>query len=150
MKRDKTFRSTKESTSDNWYICDATGVSLGRLASQVATVLLGKNDPSYTIGVPARNFVVVINSRHVVLTGNKENAKVYYSHSDYIGGLKAVSFQDMKEKHPERIVQKAVAGMLPKTKLGKDTLKKLKVVLEGEHPFEAQQPQTLELKGTRR
>ena len=124
---------------------DATDVVLGRLASKVAQILKGKNKPQYTPHVDTGDFVIVINAEKIRLTGNKAAQKMYYSHSGYIGGLKEVSFQRMLEKHPERIIEKAVKGMLPKNSLGRAMNRKLKVYAGPEHPHEAQKPRQITL-----
>ena len=143
----KTYYAKPGEVQRDWVIVDATDMVLGRLATRVAEILKGKTKPQYTPHVDVGDFVVVINAEKIRLTGNKAAAKNYYSHSGYPGGLKEVSFERMLEKHPERIIEKAVKGMLPKNSLGRSMGKKLKVYAGPEHPHEAQNPQLIELKG---
>jgi large subunit ribosomal protein L13 len=128
-----------------WYVVDAEGQNLGRLATRVATILRGKHKPTYTPSLDVGDFVVVINAEKIQVTGNKLQDKYYYRHSHYPGGLKQVSLQRMLQTHPERVVEHAVRGMLPKTKLGRAMYKKLKVYVGDSHPHAAQKPQPLEL-----
>jgi len=139
----KTFLPKVESLDRQWFLVDASDQVLGRIASGIASVLMGKGKPTYTDFLDTGDFVVVINAEKVKLTGKKWDDKVYYSHSGYPGGLKEVSARRMLEKHPERIVQFAVKGMLPKNKLGSRMLKRLKVYSGEEHPHVAQQPEAL-------
>ena len=129
----------------NWVLVDAEGAVLGRLATQIAMILRGKNKPQFTPNSDCGDFVVVINADKVQLTGNKANQKVYYRHSGYNGGLKAESFRQAMAKHPEQVIERAVRGMLPKTTLGRAQLKKLKVYAGPEHPHTAQNPTKIEL-----
>lgn len=129
----------------NWVLVDAEGAVLGRLATQVAMILRGKNKPQFTPNSDCGDFVVVINADKVQLTGNKADQKVYYRHSGYNGGLKAESFRQAMAKHPEQVIERAVSGMLPKTTLGRAQLKKLKVYAGPEHPHAAQNPVKIEL-----
>ena len=128
-----------------WVFVDAEGAVLGRLATQVAMILRGKNKPQFTPNSDCGDFVVVINADKVQLTGNKANQKVYYRHSGYNGGLKAETFVEAMEKHPEQVIERAVRGMLPKTTLGRQQLKKLKVYAGAEHPHAAQNPTKIDL-----
>ncbi len=130
-----------------WLLVDATDMVLGRLASEVAQILKGKRKPQYTPNVDVGDFVIVINAEKVRLTGNKALTKNYYSHSGFPGGLKEVSYQRMLEKHPERIIEKAVKGMLPKNTLGRAMGKKLKVYAGPHHHHEAQKPRQITLEG---
>ncbi len=130
-----------------WLLVDATDMVLGRLASEVAQILKGKRKPQYTPNLDVGDFVIVINAEKVRLTGNKALTKNYYSHSGYPGGLKEVSYQRMLEKHPERIIEKAVKGMLPKNTLGRAMGKKLKVYAGPHHHHEAQKPRQITLEG---
>ena len=130
----------------NWVLVDAEGAVLGRLATQVAMILRGKNKPQFTPNSDCGDFVVVINADKVQLTGNKANQKVYYRHSGYNGGLKAETFVEAMEKHPEQVIERAVRGMLPKTTLGRQQLKKLKVYAGAEHPHAAQNPTKIDLR----
>ncbi len=131
----------------NWVLIDAEGAVLGRLATQIATILRGKNKPEFTPNSDCGDFVVVINADKVQLTGNKAAHKTYYRHSGYNGGLKAESFRTAMEKHPERVIEHAVRGMLPKTTLGRKQMTKLKVYAGPEHPHAAQNPTKIELEG---
>jgi large subunit ribosomal protein L13 len=132
--------------SDNpqkWYVVDATGAVLGRLATQVAQRLRGKHNPHFTPHVDTGDWVIVINADKISLSGRKMDQKVYYRHSGYIGGLKEITAKDLLGKKPEALVRNAVKGMLPKNKLGRQLFKKLKVYAGDAHPHEAQQPETL-------
>ncbi|NKX92203.1 50S ribosomal protein L13 [Sanguibacter hominis ATCC BAA-789] len=129
----------------NWYVIDATDVVLGRLASHVATLLRGKHKPTFAPHVDGGDFVIVINADKVALTGNKREQKLAYNHSGYPGGLRAVAYSDLLENNPERAVEKAVRGMLPKSTLGRQQLGKLKVYRGSEHPHAAQQPKPFEI-----
>lgn len=129
----------------DWYVVDAQGQTLGRLATQVATILKGKNKPSYTPHVDCGDYVVVVNAEKVHVTGQKMTQKKYYRHSGYPGGLKEVTLRDQLDKFPNRVVESAVRGMLPHNRLGRQMFKKLKVYAGPNHPHEAQQPKTLEL-----
>jgi len=129
----------------NWYVIDATDVVLGRLASHVATLLRGKHKPTFAPHVDGGDFVIIINADKVALTGNKREQKMAYNHSGYPGGLRAVAYSDLLENNPERAVEKAVRGMLPKSTLGRQQLGKLKVYRGSEHPHAAQQPKPFEI-----
>ena len=134
--------------SDNpqkWYVVDADGAVLGRLATQVAQRLRGKHNPQFTPHVDTGDWVIVINADKITLTGRKMDQKIYYRHSGYIGGLKEISAKELLEKKPEALVRSAVKGMLPKNKLGRQLFKKLKVYAGETHPHEAQQPETLSI-----
>jgi len=131
----------------NWVLIDAEGAILGRLATQVAMILRGKNKPQFTPNSDCGDFVIVINADKVQLTGNKADQKVYYRHTGYNGGLKAESFRMAMEKHPEKVIERAVKGMIPKTTLGRKQLTKLKVYAGAEHPHAAQNPVKIELEG---
>jgi large subunit ribosomal protein L13 len=133
-----------------WYVVDAAGQTVGRLATQVARILTGKNRPDYTPFMDMGDHVIVINAREAVFKGSKAEQKVYRWHTLYPGGLREISVQDQFAKHPERVIELAVKGMLPKNKLGKAMAKKLKVYGGAEHPHTAQQPQSLELKTSAR
>jgi large subunit ribosomal protein L13 len=128
-----------------WYLVDATDVPLGRLASQVAKILMGKHKPTYTPHVDTGDFVIIINASKVKLTGKKLDQKIYYRYSGYPGGLKERTAREMLQKHPERVIKLAVKRMLPKTRLGAKMLKKLKIFTGPEHIHEAQKPETIEL-----
>lgn len=141
----RTYTPRPGDVERTWYVIDATDVVLGRLASQVATILRGKHKPTFAPHADNGDFVVVVNAAKVALTGTKRADKRVYRHSGYPGGLRSVAVGDLLEKRPERVVEQAVRGMLPKTSLGRDQLRKLKVYGGPEHPHAAQQPQTLTL-----
>jgi len=141
----KTYVPKKTEIKKNWYLVDAEGKILGRLASKIAQVLSGKNKPIYTPHLDTGDFVVVINAKKVKVTGNKEKKKVYYHYSGYPGGMKEIVYEKLLEKKPALIIQKAVKGMLPKSKLGRKMLKKLKVYAGTEHRHQAQNPEKIEL-----
>jgi len=126
-----------------WFVVDATGQVLGRLAAGVAKVLAGKHRPNWVPYLDTGDFVVVTNAEKIRLTGNKADDKLYHRHTGYPGGLRSVTAKDLKAKYPERLIESAIRGMLPKTKLGRKQFKKLKVYRGGSHPHEAQQPKTL-------
>jgi large subunit ribosomal protein L13 len=129
-----------------WYVLDAEGRTLGRLATEIAKILRGKNKPQYTPHVDVGDFVVVVNAEKVVVTGKKAEQKVYRRHSGYPGGMKETSYGRMMERRPEEILRRAVYGMMPKTRLARQQLKKLKIYAGPEHPHAAQNPQRLEVK----
>jgi large subunit ribosomal protein L13 len=141
----KTYSAKPHEVDQKWLLVDAEGQTLGRMATEIATRLRGKHKPEYTAHVDTGDFVVVINADKVRVTGNKPKGKIYHSHSGFPGGLKSLSFEKLLDKDPERIVQLAVKGMLPKSPLGRAMFKKLKVYAGTEHPHGAQQPQTLQL-----
>jgi len=141
----KTFNIKKEEINRDWYVVDGQGKILGRLASEIARRLRGKHKPVYTPHLDTGDFVIVVNADKVALTGNKREQKLAYRHSGYPGGLRAVPYAELLEKRPERAVEKAVRGMLPKTSLGRDQLRKLKVYAGGEHPHVAQQPKPFQI-----
>ena len=127
-----------------WYLVDASGKTVGRLASEIAKLLMGKHKPSYTTFLDMGDHVVVVNAEKVSFTGRKLQDKVYYHHTEWPGGLKSITAQQQLNKHPERILESAVKGMLPKTKLGRAMGKKLKVYAGPDHPHSAQQPEPIE------
>ena len=129
-----------------WYVVDAEGRTLGRLATEIAKTLRGKNKPQYTPHVDVGDFVVVVNAEKVVVTGKKAEQKVYRRHTQRPGGLKEVSYEQMLERKPEEILRKAVRGMMPKTRLGRQQFRKLKLYVGPEHPHEAQNPQPYEVR----
>lgn len=141
----KTYVPKKTEIKKNWYLVDAEGKILGRLASKIAQVLSGKNKPIYTPHLDTGDFVVVINAKKVKVTGNKEKKKIYYHYSGYPGGMKEIVYEKLLEKKPALIIQKAVKGMLPKSKLGRKMFKKLKVYAGPEHRHQAQNPEKIEL-----
>ena len=141
----KTYMAKAEAVERKWYVVDAAGVPLGRLASQVASVLRGKNKPTYTPNVDTGDFVIVINTDKAVLTGKKLENKFYRYHTGYIGGLKEISYKKMMAEKSDLAVYEAVKGMLPKNSLGRQMLKKLKVYKGAEHNHAAQKPEVLKL-----
>lgn len=141
----KTFSARPETVKRDWYVVDAAGKTLGRLATEVATRLRGKHKPEYTPHVDTGDYIVVINAERVHVTGRKLTDKFYYKHTGYIGNLKTTRLDELLEKHPERVIERAVKGMLPKGPLGRAMHKKLKVYRGVQHPHEAQQPQSLEI-----
>ncbi|MBR1814961.1 MAG: 50S ribosomal protein L13 [Lachnospiraceae bacterium] len=141
----KTFMANPETVDRKWYVVDANGCTLGRLASEVASVLRGKKKPIFTPHVDCGDYVIVINADKVKVTGKKMDQKVYYSHSDYVGGLKTTTLREMMDKKPELVVEKAVKGMLPKGALGNQMLTKLHIYAGAEHPHAAQKPEALAL-----
>jgi len=141
----KTYSAKPEEIERNWYVVDAEGKTLGRLATEIAKILRGKHKPIYTPHVDTGDFVIVINADKVRVTGKRLDQKIYYRHSGYIGGLKAVPLRRMLETHPERVIEHAVKGMLPKNRLGRKMYKKLKVYASPDHPHQAQKPQPLDL-----
>ena len=128
-----------------WYIVDAEGQNLGRLASKIAAILRGKHKPSFTPWMDNGDFVIVVNADKVAVSGNRETDKFYYTFSGYLGGMKAISLRDQLTKHPDRVLMSAIKGMLPHNRLGRQMVKKLKVYSGVEHPHMAQQPEKLEL-----
>lgn len=146
MKNQKTYVPTPSTNEQKWYVVDAEGMVLGRLATQVAAILRGKHKPTFTPNFDTGDYVIVVNAEKVVLTGNKENQKEYKRYTGYTGGLKTTSYADMMKKHPERIVEHAVLGMLPHNKLGRAMAKKLRVVVGEQHNHQAQNPEVLDLK----
>ncbi len=141
-----TFIAKKAEIERKWYVVDAEGQTLGRLASQVAAVLKGKNKPIYTPHLDTGDYVIVINADKIAVTGKKLDQKLYRRHSEYTGGFKETNLKEMMQKKPEQVIKHAVKGMLPKNTLGKDMLKKLHVYAGAEHKHEAQKPEVLELK----
>ncbi len=141
----KTISANPETVKRDWYVIDAEGKILGRMASEIATRLRGKHKPEYTPHVDTGDYIVVINAEKVQVTGNKAKGKIYHRHTGYVGGIKSLSFEKMIEKAPERTIESAVKGMLPKGPLGRAMYKKLKVYAGTEHPHAAQQPQELTL-----
>lgn len=143
----KTFSLKKENIKQDWWILDAKDEILGRLASKAAIILRGKHKPDFTPHLDNGDFVIIINADKIRLTGKKEEQKLYRRHSGYIGGLKEIPFKKRKEKDPEGIVIDAVSGMLPKNRLGRQMIKKLKVYCDENHPHQAQRPKKLEVGG---
>ncbi len=141
----KTYVATPADRERNWVLIDAEGKNLGRLATQIATILRGKNKPTFTPHCDVGDFVVVVNAEKISVTGNKRNDKKYYRHSGYPGGLKERTLSEMLAKRPEEVIRKAVKGMLPRNRLARKQLTKLKVYAGPEHPHAAQQPKKLEI-----
>jgi large subunit ribosomal protein L13 len=143
----RTFSLRKEDVQKDWWVIDVKDKPLGRVSSRIAFILRGKHKADFTPHVDNGDFVIVLNADKVILTGKKEQQKVYRSHSGYIGKLKEVSFSKKKEKSPEDVIFNAVSGMLPKNKLGRKIIKKLKIYRGHEHPHQAQKPKVLDLEG---
>jgi len=141
----KTFTAKPESVQREWFVVDAEGKTLGRIATEIARRLRGKHKPEYTPHVDTGDYIVVVNAEKVQVTGNKAKGKIYYSHTEFPGGLKQISFEKLIDKAPERAIEFAVKGMLPKGPLGRQMYRKLKVYAGPEHKHAAQQPQLLEL-----
>lgn len=141
----KTFSAKPETVKRDWYVIDATDKVLGRVATEIARRLRGKHKPEYTPHVDAGDYIIVINADKIAVTGQKEWDKMYYHHTGYPGGIKSVSLDKQRDKHPERIIEAAVRGMLPKNPLGRAMFRKLKVYRGAEHNHAAQQPKALEI-----
>lgn len=141
----KTFSAKPETVKRDWFVVDADGKTLGRLASEIAKRLRGKHKPEYTPHVDTGDYIVVVNAEKIHVSGNKLTDKMYYRHTGYIGNLKTTSLRDMLAKRPEQVIEMAVKGMLPKNPLGRAMYRKLKVFAGPEHKHEAQQPQALEI-----
>ena len=141
----KTYSAKSYEVERDWFVVDAQDQTLGRLATRVATLLRGKHKPIYTPHVDCGDYVIVVNADKINVTGQKLDQKIYYRHSGYPGGLRQVTLRRRLETHPERVIESAVRGMLPKTRLGRKMFKKLRVYAGPEHPHEAQQPTPLEL-----
>lgn len=139
----KTYIPPTDAVDRKWYVVDAADQRLGRLATEVANILRGKNKPTFTPNMDTGDFVIVVNAEKVVVTGNKANQKLYRRHSGRPGGMRTESFSELQERIPERIIEKAVKGMLPKNALGRKLFTKLKVYAGPEHPHAAQQPETI-------
>ncbi|HDZ56587.1 MAG TPA: 50S ribosomal protein L13 [Pseudomonas xinjiangensis] len=141
----KTFSAKPESVKRDWYVVDASGLTLGRLATEIATRLRGKHKPEYTPHVDTGDYIVVVNAEKVHVTGNKAQDKIYYSHSGFPGGIKSINFEKLISRAPERVIESAVKGMLPKNPLGRAMYRKMKVYKGAAHPHAAQQPQELKI-----
>ena len=141
----KTYMPNEAAIERKWYVVDATGLTLGRLASEVAKVLRGKNKPILTPHADTGDYVIVTNAEKIVVSGKKMSDKIYYSHSDYVGGMKEATLQEMLAKKPEKVIELAVKGMLPKGPLGRKMYTKLFVYAGAEHPHAAQKPEELKL-----
>ena len=143
----KTFMANPDKIDRKWYVVDAKGATLGRLASEVASVLRGKNKPEFTPHADCGDYVIVINAAQVKVTGKKLDQKIYYNHSEYVGGMRETTLRELLAKKPERVVELAVKGMLPKGPLGRDMYRKLHVYAGEAHGHQAQKPVVLEIKG---
>lgn len=141
----KTFSAKAEDVRHDWFVVDASGKTLGRLSSEIARRLRGKHKAEFTPHVDTGDYIVVINAEKIHVTGAKAKDKVYYHHTGFIGGIKSISFEKLIDKAPERVIQTAVKGMLPRNPLGRAMFKKLKVYAGAEHPHTAQQPQALNI-----
>ncbi|QSX29527.1 MULTISPECIES: 50S ribosomal protein L13 [Shewanella] len=141
----KTFTAKPETVTRDWYVVDAEGKTLGRIATEIARRLRGKHKAEYTPHVDTGDYIIVVNAEKVTVTGNKAAGKMYYSHSGFPGGIKQISFEKLQAHKPEMIIEKAVKGMLPKGPLGREMFRKLKVYAGAEHNHAAQQPQVLDI-----
>ena len=139
----KTFMASPSTIERKWYVVDATGYTVGRLSSEVAKILRGKNKPVFTPHIDTGDYVIITNAQNIKVTGRKLDQKIYYRHSDYVGGLKQTTLREMMNKKPERVIEMAVKGMLPKGPLGRQMMTKLHVYAGAEHKHEAQKPETL-------
>ena len=138
-----TFMASPATIDRKWYVVDATGMTLGRLSSEIAKVLRGKNKPIFTPHMDCGDYVIVVNAEKIVVTGKKMDQKIYYRHSEYVGGMKETTLKEMLAKHPERVIEHAVKGMLPKGPLGREMYKKLFVYAGPDHKHAAQKPEAL-------
>lgn len=143
----KTFMANPDKIDRKWYVVDAKGATLGRLASEVASVLRGKNKPEFTPHADCGDYVIVINAAEVKVTGKKLDQKIYYNHSEYVGGMRETTLRELLAKKPERVVEFAIKGMLPKGPLGRDMYRKLHVYAGENHGHQAQKPVVMEIKG---
>ena len=141
----KTVSAKKESVSREWYVVDATDKTLGRLSTAIANRLRGKHKPEYTPHVDTGDYIVVVNAEKIRVTGNKTTDKVYHHHTGYPGGIKSITFDKLIDKAPDRVIEKAVKGMMPKNKLSRSMMSKLKIYAGNEHPHSAQQPMPLDI-----
>jgi large subunit ribosomal protein L13 len=141
----KTYQATPQDRERDWYVVDAEGKTLGRLATQIADVLRGKRKPTYTPHIDVGDFVIVVNAEKVAVTGNKREDKRYWRHSGYPGGIRFRTLGDLLARHPEDVIRKAVKGMLPRNRLARQQLRKLKIYAGPEHPHQAQKPEPLEI-----
>ena len=144
-----TFMQSKETVIRDWYVIDAKDIPLGRVAAKAASMLRGKHKATYTPHVDCGDNIIIINASEVVLTGNKLEGKKYYDHSRYVGGLRERTAREMKEKYPEEMMERAIKGMLPNGRLGREMFRKLHVYAGSEHPHQAQQPKTIDLGGNK-
>jgi large subunit ribosomal protein L13 len=141
----RTYQATAQDRERSWYVVDAEGKTLGRLATQIANVLRGKRKPTYTPHVDVGDFVIVVNAEKVAVTGDKREKKLYWRHSGYPGGIRSRTLGDLLEKRPEEVIRRAVKGMLPRNRLARQQLRKLKVYAGSDHPHQAQKPKQLEI-----
>ena len=141
----RTYQATSQDRDRVWYVVDAEGKTLGRLATQIADVLRGKRKPTYTPHVDVGDFVIVVNAEKIAVTGEKREKKLYWRHSGYPGGIRSRTLGDLLDKRPEEVIRRAVKGMLPRNRLARQQLRKLKVYAGSEHPHQAQKPETLEI-----
>lgn len=142
----KSFMASPATVERKWYVVDATGHTLGRLSSEIASILRGKNKPTYTPHVDTGDYVIVVNADKIKVTGKKMEQKIYYNHSDYVGGMRETTLKEMMAKKPEQVIKLAIKGMLPKGPLGRQMITKLHVYAGPEHENAAQKPEVLELK----
>ena len=142
----KSFMASPSTIERKWYVVDATGHTLGRLASEIASILRGKNKPTYTPHIDTGDYVIVVNADKIQVTGKKLDQKVYYNHSDYVGGMKETTLREKMAKKPEDVIYLAVKGMLPKGPLGREMITKLHVYAVADHKHQAQKPEVLEIK----
>ena len=142
----KSFMASPSTIERKWYVVDATGHTLGRLASEIASILRGKNKPTYTPHIDTGEYVIVVNADKIQVTGKKLDQKVYYNHSDYVGGMKETTLREKMAKKPEDVIYLAVKGMLPKGPLGREMITKLHVYAGADHKHQAQKPEVLEIK----
>ena len=141
----KTYVATPDTRTREWLLVDAAGLTLGRLATQLATILRGKHKAEFTPHIDTGDFIVVVNAEKIIVTGNKRKEKVYYRHTGYPGGIRSRTLEEMLDRRPEEVIRKAVRGMLPRTKLGRTQLLKMKIYAGPEHPHEAQNPRPLQI-----
>jgi large subunit ribosomal protein L13 len=141
----KTFYPKQEDITRSWHVVDAAGQNLGRLATRIAGVLMGKTKPEFTPGVDVGDFVIVVNAEKITVTGKRLDQKIYYRHSGYPGGLKSITLRNQLEKFPDRVIRSAVWGMIPRSRHGRKLMKKLKIYVGPEHPHKAQNPSALSI-----
>ena len=141
----KTYMANPDKVEKKWYVIDAEGKNLGRLSSEVAKILRGKNKPEFTPNADVGDYVIIVNAEKIKVTGKKLDQKIYYSHSDYVGGMKETTLKEMLAKKPEKVIELAVKGMLPKGPLGRSMIKKLFVYAGPEHKHQAQKPEALSI-----
>jgi large subunit ribosomal protein L13 len=141
----KTFYPKQEDITRSWYVVDAAGQNLGRLATRIAGVLMGKTKPEFTPGVDVGDFVIVVNAEKITVTGKRLDQKIYYRHSGYPGGLKSITLRNQLDKFPDRVIRSAVWGMIPRSRYGRKLMKKLRIYAGSEHPHKAQNPSALSI-----